>query len=35
VPDDAAARRLHPALGMLALFLSALQVFFGLGLIPL
>lgn len=35
VPHDATARRLHPALGMLALLLAALQVFFGLGLVPL
>ncbi len=28
------ARALHPALGLLALLLSAVQVFFGLGLLP-
>jgi hypothetical protein len=35
VPDSAAARQGHPLLGMLALLLSALQVFFGLGLVSL
>jgi hypothetical protein len=35
LPGDATARRVHPALGMLALLLSALQVFFGLALVAL
>ena len=35
MPGDATARRVHPALGMLALLLSALQVFFGLALVAL
>ena len=35
LPGDARARRVHPALGMLALLLSALQVFFGLALVAL
>ena len=29
------ARRVHPLLGMLALLIAALQVFFGLALLPL
>ena len=32
---SAGARRVHPALGMLALLLAALQVFFGLALVAL
>ena len=35
IADNAAARQVHPLLGMLALLLAALQVFFGLGLVSL
>lgn len=35
IDDDPRARSLHPALGMLALLLAALQVFFGLALLSL
>ncbi|HZR80244.1 MAG TPA: DUF4079 family protein [Candidatus Binatia bacterium] len=35
IAESERARRLHPALGMAALLLSALQAFFGLGLLPL
>ena len=35
IADDATARSAHPALGMLALLLAALQVFFGLALVAL
>lgn len=35
IPDDATARLLHPLLGLLALVLSGLQVFFGMPLLPL
>lgn len=35
VGESAAARQAHPLLGMLALLLSALQVFFGLSLVSL
>lgn len=35
VATSAAARQAHPLLGMLALLLSALQVFFGMALLPL
>lgn len=35
IPTSASARRVHPLLGMLALLLAALQVFFGLALLPL
>jgi len=34
VPDDGRARRVHPALGLLALLLAVLQVFFGMPLLP-
>jgi hypothetical protein len=35
IATDATARTVHPALGMLALLLAALQVFFGLALVAL
>lgn len=35
VETDATARMLHPMLGLLALVLSGLQVFFGMPLLPL
>jgi len=35
VPRDELARTLHPLLGLLALLLVVLQVFFGMGLLPL
>jgi len=35
IATSPAARRAHPALGMLALLLAALQVFFGLSLVAL
>ncbi len=34
VPENQTARRIHPALGLLALLLAALQVFFGMPLLP-
>jgi hypothetical protein len=35
IPTSAGARTVHPALGMLALLLAAVQVFFGLALVAL
>jgi len=35
VPSSTLARRVHPILGLGALLISALQVFFGLALLPL
>lgn len=35
IDSDERARRFHPLLGMLAVLAAALQVFFGLGLLPL
>lgn len=34
VPRNETARRIHPALGMLALLLAILQIFFGMPLLP-
>lgn len=34
VPEDETARRVHPALGLLALLFAMLQVFFGMPLLP-
>ena len=34
VPHDARARKIHPALGLLALLLATLQIFFGMPLLP-
>ena len=34
VPDNEYARKIHPAIGLLALLLAAVQVFFGLPLLP-
>jgi len=34
VPDDETARTIHPVLGLLALLFAALQVFFGMPLLP-
>jgi hypothetical protein len=35
LPESGTARQLHPLLGLLALLLAALQVFVGMGLLPL
>lgn len=34
VPADETARKIHPALGLLALLFAALQIFFGMPLLP-
>lgn len=34
VPENETARKIHPALGLLALLFAALQVFFGMPLLP-
>lgn len=34
VPNDETARKVHPALGLLALLFAALQIFFGMPMLP-
>lgn len=34
IPGNETARRIHPAIGMLALLLAILQIFFGMPLLP-
>lgn len=34
VPADETARKIHPALGLLALLFAALQIFFGMPMLP-
>lgn len=34
IPNDETARKVHPALGLLALLFAAVQIFFGMPLLP-